>query len=196
MGALATPAKISVEEYLAFDREAELKSEYHDGVLFPICAVSWAHGRLCLRLGRRLEERLESGPCTAAVSPVRLRVSRTKFLYPDIVVVCGQPSFTDEHIDTITNPKMILEVLSPSTQDYDYGTKFKLYRELASLEEYVLVSQEAQRVEVFRRITSQEWRLTRYDGPDTSLPFESLSISIPLSEIYSGIVDPSAAPAV
>ena len=192
MGGLATPAKIPVEEYLALDREAELKSEYRDGVLFPICAVSWAHGRLCSRLARRLEERLEGGPCTTAVSPVRVRVSRTKFLYPDIVVVCGQPGFTDEHVDTITNPKAILEVLSPSTQDYDYGTKFKLYRELVSLEEYVLVSQEAQRVEVFRRMANQEWRLTRYDGPDTSLPFESIGVSMPLSEIYLGIVDPSA----
>ena len=196
MGALATPAKISVEEYLALDREAELKSEYHDGVLFPICAVSLAHGRLCSRFAHRLEERLEGGSCITAVSPVRVRVSRTKFVYPDIVVICGKPSFTDEHVDTITNPKVILEVLSPSTQDYDYGTKFKLYRELASLEEYVLVSQEAQRVEVFRRMANQEWRLTRYDGPDTSLPFESMSISIPLSEIYSGIVDPSVPPAV
>ncbi len=196
MGALATPARISVEEYLALDREAELKSEYHDGVLFPVCAVSLVHGRLCLRLGRRIEERIEGGPCIAVASPVRVRVSRTKFVYPDIVVICGKPNFTDEHVDTITNPKVILEVLSPSTQDYDYGTKFKLYRELASLEEYVLVSQEAQRVEVFRRMGSQEWRLTRYDGPDTSLPFESLGISIPLSEIYTGIVDPSAAAAV
>jgi Uma2 family endonuclease len=193
MGALSTP-KLSVEEYLALDREAELKSEYHDGVLFPICGVSVEHGRLCVRLGRRLEERLEGRPCFTLVAPLRVRVSRTKFVYPDIVVVCGEPSLTDEQADTLSNPKTILEVLSPSTRDYDYGSKFMFYRELPSFEEYVLVAQDRQRVEVYRRLANQEWRLSRYDGPEAILPLESLGISIPLTEIYSGIVEPGAAP--
>ena len=190
MSALAVP-RLSVEEYFALDRDAELKSEYHDGVLFPICAVTIAHARLSARLARRLDERLESGVCITMISPLRVRVSRTQYVYPDIVVVCGKPSLTAESAETITNPKTLIEVLSPSTKDYDYGTKFELYRSLASLEEYVLVSQDRQRIEVFRRMGNQEWRLSRYDGAETILPLESLNISIPLREIYEGIVDPA-----
>ncbi len=96
---------------------------------------------------------------------------------------------TQENANTITNPKTIIEVLSPATMDYDYGTKFELYRQLSSLEEYVLVAQDQQRIEVFRRMTNQEWRLLRYEGAETILPLESLNISIPLREIYEGIVD-------
>ena len=190
MSALAVP-RLSVEEYFALDRDAELKSEYHDGVLFPICAVTIAHARLSAKLVRRLDERLESGVCITMISPLRVRVSRTQYVYPDIVVVCGKPSLTAESAETITNPKTLIEVLSPSTKDYDYGTKFELYRSLASLEEYVLVSQDRQRIEVFRRMGNQEWRLSRYEGAETILPLESLNISIPLQEIYEGIVDPA-----
>ena len=187
MSAAAIP-RLSVEEYFALDDESELKSDYHEGVLYPICSVSVEHGRLCLRLGRRLEERIESGPCIPMVAPVRVRVSRTKYVYPDLLVVRGKPILTQENANTITNPKTIIEVLSPSTKDYDYGTKFELYRQLSSLEEYVLVSQDQQRIEVFRRMDNQEWRLLRYEGAETVLPLESLNISIALREIYEGIV--------
>ena len=118
-----------------------------------------------------------------------MRVNHATYLYPDIFVVCGKPSVTEENANTITNPKTIIEALSPSTMDYDYGTKFELYRQLSSLEEYVLVAQDQQSIEVFRRMTNQEWRLLRYDGAETVLPLESLNISIPLREIYEGIVD-------
>ena len=193
MSAAAQP-RLSVEEYLALDREAEVKSEYFDGVLYPICGVSMAHSRLSARLGWRFEERLAGSPCVTFLSPLRVRVSRTKFVYPDLFVICGKPDLTDEQADTLTNPNLVLEILSPTTRDYDYGTKLDMYRELPSVEEYVLVSQDRQRIEVFRRMPNQEWRLMRHEGPDAILPLESLNISIPLSEIFSGIVDPGARP--
>jgi Uma2 family endonuclease len=189
MIALADPLR-SVEEYLAIDRAAEVKSEYHDGRLYPVCAASWIHGRLGARLAYRVGERLIGGGCTVAVSPVRVRVSPTKFVYPDIVVVCGEPLFTDEQVDTVTNPKAIIEILSPSTRDYDYGSKFTFYRELASFQEYVLVDQDIQRIEVFRR-ADPLWHLARYDGPGALLQLQSLNITIPLAEIYSGIIEPA-----
>ena len=187
MSALAIP-KLSVEEYLAIDRAAELKSDYHDGLLFPICAASWVHGRLCAEMARQMTVRLSGGPCGAVVSPVRVRVSQTKYVYPDLLVVCGKPALTDEQADTVTNPKVIVEVLSPSTTDYDYGTKFGLCRELPSFEEYVLVSQDRQRIEVYRRTANQQWLLSRYEGPDAVLPVDSLSLAIPLAEIYAGVL--------
>ena len=192
MSAAAIP-RLSVEEYFALDDDAELSSEYVDGVLFPLSASSIAHASLAARLGwrleERLEERLENGPCMTLISGVRVRINHATYLYPDIFVVCGKPIVTEEHADTVTNPKTIVEILSPATQDYEYGTKFELYRQLSSLEEYVLVSQDQQRIEVFCRMTNQEWRLLRYEGAETILPLESLNISIPLREIYKGIVD-------
>ena len=103
MSAAAQP-RLSVEEYLALDREAEVKSEYFDGVLYPICGVSMAHSRLSARLGWRFEERLAGSPCVTFLSPLRVRVSRTKFVYPDLFVIGGKPDLTDEHADTLTNP--------------------------------------------------------------------------------------------
>ena len=99
----------------------------------------------------------------------------------------GKPALTDEHADTVTNPKVIVEVLSPSTSDYDYGAKFSLYRELPSLEEYILVAQETPRIEVFSRTADRQWLLSTYDGLGATLPVSSLHIAIPLAEIYSGI---------
>jgi Uma2 family endonuclease len=185
MGAVAIP-KLSVQEYLAMDREAELKSEFHDGEVFPLAAVSWEHAQIVVRTARRLDERLEGTPCRVAASPIRVRVSPTKFVYPDIVVVCGQPALTDEVADTLTNPKVIVEVLSPSTMDYDYGGKFALYRRLPSFEEYLLVAQDEPRVEVFRRAGEHTWVLTTYLGLDAVIPVQSLNISIPMAELQAG----------
>ena len=187
MGALAVP-KLSVEEYLAVDRASEFKSEYHDGELFPIANVSWQHGLLAVNMGSCLRLALKGTPCRAAASPVRVRVSPTKFVYPDLLVVCGSPAFTDEQSDTITNPKVIVEILSPSTLDYDYGTKFVQYRELPSFEEYVLVSQAAYRIEVFRRAPDGRWVLSTYAGLDAVFPIEALNISVPLAEVYSAVL--------
>ena len=104
------------------------------------------------------------------------------------MVVCGKPALTDEHSDTLTNPKVIFEILSPSTQDYDYGTKFSLYRQLPSYEEYVLVSQTTHLVEVYRRAPESRWILSTYTGSDAVFPVESLGIAIPLAEIYAGVL--------
>ena len=111
-----------------------------------------------------------------------------EYVYPDLQVVRGKPALTDEHPDTVTNPKVIVEVLSRSTSDYDYGAKFGLYRELPSFEEYGLVSRDRQRIEMYRRTADQQWLLSRYDGPDAALPIDSLSVAIPLAEIDSGIL--------
>ena len=187
MGALAVPS-LTVEQYLALDRAAEFKSEYHDGEMFPIAAVSLPHGRLSVTVGAALEGRLKQSECRAVGSSMRVRVSQTKFVCPDILVFCGKPALTDEHADTRTNPKVIFEILSPSTQDYDYGTKFSLYRQLPSFEEYVLISQTAHLVEVYRRTPESRWLLSTYAGPDAVFPVESLGITIPLAEIYSGVL--------
>jgi Uma2 family endonuclease len=184
-GMSASPIpKVSVEEYLAADRAGELRSEYHDGEVFPRIAASWAHARITMNVGRRISERLDGTPCQAADSSLRLRVAPAKFVYPDIIIVCGKPVFTDEVQDTITNPKVIVEVLSPSTADYDYGGKFALYRGLPSFEEYLLIAQDEPRVEVFRKTPDSDWLLSSYVGLESIVRVQSLEIELPLAEIY------------
>ena len=178
---------MSPEQYLAFDRAQEFKSEYHDGELFAVVAATLRHGRIALRMGAAMDSRLRGGPCSTAVNPVRVRVSPTKFVYPDVLVVCGEPRFTDEVADTLTNPKVIVEVLSPSTEDYDLGRKFKLYRRLPSFVEYLLVAQEQPRVTIHRRQADDAWKEEDIEGLGSVVRVQSLGIEIPLAEIYEGI---------
>ena len=184
MGAVPV-VKVSVEEYLAADRAAERASEYHDGEMFPLEAVSIKHGLLVNRIGWQLIERLKGGPCRV-VSQIRIRVSPTKFVYPDQTIICGEPALTDEHADTVTNPKVIVEVLSPSTNNYDHGDKFALYRRLPSFEEYVLIAQDQPTVEVFRKTSNGRWLLAIYEGLDAVAKLDSLDIALPLAELYAG----------
>ncbi len=186
MGALAAP-KMSVEEYIALDDAAELKSEYHDGELFPIDAMIAANATA------RLVLRLNPASCRSYISPVRVRVSPTKFVYPDILVVCGKTELTEESTDTITNPKVVVEILSPSTADYDYGGKFALYRRLPSFEEYVLIAQDQPRVEVFRKAADNRWILTTHEGLEAAVNVEALNITLPLAELYAGVEFPAPA---
>lgn len=187
MASTAAPY-MSEEAYLRHDRMSDVKSEYHDGLLFPICAVSWEHAQICGALAESVRSRLRGGEYQPGAAPIRIRVRYSKYVCPDLVVVCGKAEFTDSHADTLTNPKAIVEVLSPSTAGYDRGGKFDLYQELPSFEEYVLVSQDEFRIEVRRRMPDGSWVLTRQEGPDAVLRIGTLGIAIPLSEIYAGIL--------
>ena len=184
--------KLSVDEYLAYDRASEERNEYHDGQMFPVGAASLAHSVLQSNACRRLAERLDGTPCRVTVASLRVRVSPSKYFYPDLLVYCGKPALTDEHNDTITNPKVIVEVLSPSTGDYDYGKKFILYRNLVSFEEYLLVSQDLPRVEVYRKTPEGRWVLSTYEGLNAVVNVESLAISMPMSQLYERVEFPSS----
>jgi Uma2 family endonuclease len=184
MSAIPVP-KLSVEEYLAVDRAAEIKSEYHDGEVYPRIAASWEHGRLAANTMYLLTLTLRGKPCQVSDSSVRVRVTPTKFVYPDVFIVCGKPAFSDEIQDTVTNPKVIVEILSQSTAGYDYGSKFAFYRRLPSFEEYVLIAQDEPRIEVFRKIADKRWTLTTYEGLESTARVESLEVELPLAEIYA-----------
>ncbi len=175
--------KMTVEEYLAADEVAERPLEYHDGEVFPAFDATPAHSRLSVKLARALDQRLEGSGCTT-YGALRVRVSPVQYLYPDVAVVCGQLALTSEKDSSVSNPNVVFEILSPSTHDYDYGAKFKLYRQLESLEEDVLLSREGTQVEVFRRAPGN-WTLFTFEGPDATLVLESLQIQIPLNELYA-----------
>jgi Uma2 family endonuclease len=176
MGAMPV-AKLSVEEYLALDRAAQIPSEYHDGEMFPIAAVALEHSYINLNVGAWLKTQLKGTAYRVAGSPLRVRVSPIKFIIPDLMVVCGRPALTDENQDTITNPKVVIEILSPSTADNDSGEKFRLYRQLPSFEEYLLIFQDRARIEAFRKASSSRWILTIYENLDAVVDIESLGVS-------------------
>ena len=179
--------KLSEEEYLEIDRAAEVPSEYLDGKMFPIEAVTYEHSRVSVKISRWFDEKLQGTPCAVAASPLRVRVSPAKYVVPDHAIVCGSPVFADFHRDTLTNPKVIIEILSPSTGDYDQGTKFALYCRLQSFVEYILVSQDEARVAIYHKNAEDHWDFRIFKGLDAVARIDSLNLHLPLKEIYEGI---------
>jgi Uma2 family endonuclease len=178
--------KISIEEYLAFERGAQEKHEYYKGEVFSMSGAGLRHNIIFSNLFGEIVVKLKGKSCQPFGSDMRLHIpENTLFTYPDISVYCRE--LNDElEDDNAINPTVLLEILSPSTRDYDRGGKFKLYREIPTLKEYVLVDTDSILVEVFRINQSGHWELEEYKSPDTVLQFTSLSISVTLKDIYQG----------
>lgn len=184
MSAIPRP-RLTPEEYLAIERAAQQKSEYYQGLMYAMSGASRAHNRIAGNLYVGLRAALTSDECEVMISDLRVRVSpEGLYTYPDLVVVCGEGQYTDAEVDTLVNPTLLIEVLSPSTEAYDRGFKSAQYRTIASVQEYALISQNEPRVEIYRRQTSGRWLFSEAVGLDASCRFDSLSCSIPLSEIY------------
>ena len=179
---------LTPEEYIEFERASETKHEYYNGDLFAMAGTSYAHGLIVGRLTIELGIQLRSRDCGVVPNDLRVRVSPSGlYTYPDLVVVCGQPQFADDQKDTLLNPTVLIEVLSPSTEAHDRGLKFAQYRKLESLKEYVLVSQQEARVEVFSRRAAGQWLMTDFIGAETECRLESVACTFPLSAIYAGL---------
>lgn len=172
------------EEYLAIDRMAEFKSEYIDGEIVAMTGASMAHNWIVANLGGELHGRLRGGPCRSAQSDMRVKVSSSvRYVYPDVIVVCGEPRLEDEVFDTLLNPTLIMEVLSKTTEYYDRGEKFEHYRTIETLREYVLVAQDQVHVERFVR-TGDQWIGSACGDIDGTLDLRSIKCEIPLRDIY------------
>ena len=182
--------KLTVEEYLAIEREAEYKSEYYRGEMFAMAGGTGKHSILAARMIRLLGNRLVGRGCETYTSDMKVQIEPGGLhTYPDVSVVCGKPEYTDDVEDVLVNPKLIVEVLSKSTEAQDRGSKFQEYKKIASLEEYVLVSKTKALVERFGRRPGAEW--TQYAearGMKAIIELQSLGIAIPLEEIYSEIM--------
>ena len=178
--AVLTPA-----EYLAMERAAEFRSEYVNGEIFAMSGGLFAHAQLILNFGREMAEALDDRPCVVTASELRLQVTEVgAYLYPDLMVICDKPAYADGHRDMITNPSVVVEVLSESTERWDRGGKFVQYRQVASLREYVLVSQTEMRVEWFTRGSSGEWLYREAVGVDGVCRLQELGIDLKLERIY------------
>ena len=178
------PSYLAPEEYLAAEREAATRSEYFNGQVYAMAGASREHNQITFNIAGGLHAQLRGHPCVAYVNDMRLKVNETGlYAYPDVMALCGEPHFEDSAADTLTNPSVIIEVLSESTERYDRGDKFAHYRRLASLRDYVLVSQRRPRLEHYTR-RGEDWVLREIDGLDAVLRLPDIGCELPLADIY------------
>jgi Uma2 family endonuclease len=183
--------KLTPQEYLAIERAAEFKSEFFDGEMFAMAVISKDHSRITVNLTGGFHAAIRGKDCELFSSDLRVKVSANGlYTYPDLTIVCGPVDVEDEQADVLLNPTLIIEVLSPGTEHYERGKKFDLYRELDSLKEYVLVSQDQYRVEQFLRGNGSEWGCRVAFKEDDIVEFPSVGCSIPLKDIYARVVFP------
>ena len=189
--------RMTREEYLEFEERSEEKHEWHDGLVIPVhqevvgmSGGTFEHAMLVHNVGGELRSRLGDGRCVSLGSEMKLwSAERRKHVYPDASAYCGEPEFevVAEKKLALLNPTLVVEVLSASTENYDRGDKFALYRSIASFREYVLINQERARVETFFRTDDGNWKIETFDGLDAVVPLHSVGIELPLAEIYRNV---------
>src|ERR1700726_351741 len=176
---------VTPEEYLALERAAERKSEYRDGEIAGMTGGTRRHSLITLNIGSELNRQLKGRPCEAHINDLRVLIAaRRLYTYPDVIVVCGEPVLADRYRDTLTNPTVLIEVLSPSTEAYDRGTKFEHYRTLDSLREYLLVSQSRPQVDHFMRDDDGPWLLSAATDLAATIVLPSIQCRLAMAEIY------------
>lgn len=180
--------RFTVDEYLSFDEKSLEKSEYSDGDIYSMSGGSLEHNRIVRNWLRHLDAALEGKGCEVFPSDLRMYVKQHKlFTYPDITVVRGTPRLLAGRKDTITDATLIIEVLSPSTESYDRNEKFRSYRSLPSLTEYVLVAQDEVRVEQHLRQRPGRWVMTESTSLDDDIELSSIDVKLRLESIYRGV---------
>lgn len=187
MNSLLSQTRYSAEEYLVMERKALTKSEFRDGEIFAMTGASRKHNLIAVNIASELRTQLKNRPCEAYLGDMRVKAAQARsYHYPDISVTCGVPEFEDAHVDTLINPTLLIEILSPSTEAYDRGGKFTHYRKINSLREYLLVTQDYPSVE---RYALQEagWVLTEIVALEDSVTLESIGCVLKLSEIYDKV---------
>ena len=204
---MATPAartRLTPEEYIAFERKALpdaeiIRHEYINGELIAMSGASRAHNLITGNISGELRTLLKGSRCETYANEMRVSApTTTSYFYPDVVVVCEEPRFEDDVFDTLLNPIILVEVLSPSTEVYDRREKFAHYRQLTSLQEYVLVTQDKVLVEHYRRqeeqgsapVTGKDWIFTDFQELEEILPLTSIQCELPLQEIYERVTFP------
>jgi len=177
---------VSEEFYLEEERKALNKSEYYKGEVFAMAGATKAHNRIVASIITAIGQFLKGKNCHYYPSDLRVHNSdNTLYTYPDVTIVCGKEEYLDNELDTLLNPTVIIEVLSPSTENYDRGTKFKLYRSIPSLKNYILVSSTEYAAEVFTRKDNDEWLLNTTKEKNGHIHISAINYDLLLSDIYA-----------
>lgn len=184
-----SPRLFSEDEYLQIERQATEKSEYVDGAIYAMSGASFRHSALISRCGELFFSRSKSKGCTIHFSGLRLHVPEHRsYFYPDVMMICGKPEFRDDHTDTVTNPTLLVEVLSPSTRKVDMELKAERYCQIESLRWYLIIYQDEPRLKVYSRTTDGGWRFDDYTDGERTLGIDILATDIQLAEIFEGIL--------
>lgn len=183
--------KLSIQEYQQQELDTGLKHEFIDGVICALAGGTINHGRLCGNIYTELRKQLGEidSKCEAFNSEIKLHIEKKNaFVYPDAMVICGNTLISEEDEHAVVNPVLVAEVLSKSTSNYDRGEKFYLYRQIPSLEEYIIIEQSVQVVEVYYKKPGNDlWRITRYDESNPNVELKSLGIVVSIEDIYANI---------
>ena len=184
MSSIAARTYLTPEEYIALERKATLKSEYLSGEIVAMSGASNAHNLITMNTANGLYNQVTERGCRVYASDMRVGIGAgVSYFYPDVSVVCDEPRFEDGAFDTLINPLVIVEVLSPSTEAYDRGEKSARYRQLESLQEYILISQDQVRVEHYLR-QGKQWILSEFSALEDVLPLASIEAELSLNQIY------------
>jgi Uma2 family endonuclease len=190
MGLAQKVKRYTPQEYYRLERDAQTKHEYFDGEIFAMAGGSVNHGRICSSILRAIGNRLEGSPCEAFTSDLRLQVKATGLrTYPDVSVYCGplESDPEDSTGQTVTNPTVLFEVLSKTTESYDRKSKANNYRKIESLKALVLVSQAGAQIELYERQANGTWTVQDIEGLDAKLAIPCLNVTVPLSDIYARV---------
>ena len=175
--------QMTVEDYLAFDEASEIRNEYIDGELYPMPGGTGSHNALVGAIIGNLFRLLETLDCTVYASQMRVRIDASKYVYPDVSVVCGESRFEDENEVTLLNPTVVVEVTSPSSHAYDHTTKLELYGAVPSIEGYLILDQERVFAECYTRADSG-WHLRQFSDLADVIRLDPLGIALPLAQAY------------
>lgn len=183
--------QMTPEAYLAFERaQLDAKHEFLDGDIIAMAGASRQHNRIVANLVASLVTQLRGRPCDVYPSDMRVKVPATGlYTYPDVIAMCHDPQFEDEAMDTLLNPSVIIEVLSPATEAYDRGIKFAHYRSIDAMQLYLLIAQDKPQIEIFRRQGHADWLLSVVEGLEARVSLDAIGCELALAEVYERVIE-------
>jgi Uma2 family endonuclease len=182
------PIRMTDEQYLAFEDSSDTRHELIDGYLYGMAGVSENHSTISLNIGASLHGQLRKRPCKVHGGDMRVQPkAKGTFFYPDISVVCGESKLTDTSVPSLTNPNVIIEVLSPSTEKIDRGEKAAAYRGMESVKEYLFVSQNSAHIEHYKRMPNGHWDFVEYKGLEAIIDLSSIECTLALEDVYEKV---------
>ncbi len=184
--AIQTKQMMTVADYLAWEERQEFKHEYIDGEIIEMTGGTWKHSRIMINLTLAIGRQLENSNCVLLSSEMRVRVSDTRYVYPDLSAVCGDESLEDEKELTLLNPVFVVEVISPSSETRDRVEKREYYYDVPSIEAYLIVDQDRLRAELYTR-AEDGWRLQEFSSLDDVIPLTMLNCDLPIAQVYRGL---------
>jgi len=184
----------SIQEYIAIEEENNCKYEFHDGKLMAMAGGTLEHGLICGNIFAELRNALkkQAFECSVLNSEIKLYIeAKNTFVYPDAMVICDEIETSEKEKNAVTNPVVIVEVLSKLTESYDRGDKFYLYRQIPKFKEYILIEQYKKQVEIYQK-NGDLWKITRYNEPEKKFKIQTLEIELELDLIYEGVTFPKS----